>query len=226
MLFNFRRESLNAWKAFLVFWKHATVFRLQISNCQVCVTVAYLNSNIVVEKLVVFFQNFMGSFKMRCKLHGASFSELSQCVNSCCFFVICCNLVGWKSIHFLFAVWIQTKLVFFFLFLWFPKFTGIKDFPNDIVKDSFKFSSNCVSDKVEEGKTGFSHFAIFFIHENLIHSFHNWHDVSVVEKFAVLVFWFTEGIGDFTQNIEVFSSDCIKLGWCWDFKDFVACLQN
>jgi hypothetical protein len=104
MLFDFRRESLNAWKAFLVFWKYATIFRLQISNCQVCVTVAYLNSNIVVEKLVVLFQNFMGSFKMRCKLDGASFSELTQCVNGCGFFVVRCNLVGWKGIRFLFAV--------------------------------------------------------------------------------------------------------------------------
>jgi len=62
-------------------------------------------------------------------------------------------------------------------------------------------TSDGIGDQIEKSETRFSHFGIFLVHQNFVNFFHNWHNVGIVEKLAVLVLRLTESIGYLSQNI-------------------------
>lgn len=122
-------------------------------------------------------------------------------MNGSCFFVISGDFVGRKRIHFIFTVRVQTELVILGLFLRLPQFAGVQNLIYYVVKNSLKLASDGVSNQIEESKTSLSHLVILLIHQNLVDSLHNRHNVSIVKKLAILVFRFAECISYFTQDV-------------------------
>lgn len=106
---------------------------------------ADLNSDIVIEELVILLKNFMSSFKVRSEFKWTSISKLSKSMNSSSFFIIGADFVSRKGIHFIFTVRVKTEIVFLSFLFWLPKFACCNDFTNNVVKNVFKLLSNSVS---------------------------------------------------------------------------------
>ena len=77
MLLNLRRKPVNTRQSLLILRKHTPILRLQVPNRQVCVTVADLDSDVVVEELVVFLEDLVCSLEVRSKFQRTGFGELA-----------------------------------------------------------------------------------------------------------------------------------------------------
>lgn len=120
-----------------------------------------LNPDVIIKELIILFKNFMSSLKVRGKFKRTSICKFTECVNSCGFFIISADFIGWKGIHFILTVRIKTEIILLTFFLWLPKFACADDFTDNVVKDIFKLFTNGISNQIEKGETGFSHFRIF-----------------------------------------------------------------
>lgn len=157
--------SLIARNPLLVGWHNSSVLGLDQSKCETFIAVEHLDTNVIVEELVVVLQDLVGFLEVRDEFDWASLRQFSECVDCRCL------LIKLSQLHielFVLAVRVQTETGFF-------GFTDanfhvalLQHFDDNLVKDGFEFATDGISKEVEEAEACLSDLGIAFSGEDSI----------------------------------------------------------
>lgn len=194
-------------------WRNNTIIPgFDESDGKIGVAVTDLYADVLIEVLVMLFEQSVGLFEVGSELQGTSLSEFTKGMDGCCFFVLLSYFLG-SDIHLflIFGVRIETK-VFLLCSGVFLRLTSSNNNRNEVVKDNFEHNADGISDEVEEGESSLTNLRILFDSQQLVNSLHSSHNVGLVEGLTVGILLLAEDIGQFAQHIQVLSTDCVEFG--------------
>jgi hypothetical protein len=189
------------WKTLLDWWNHTVIPGFDESEGKIGVAMADLDTNILIEVLVVFLEQPVGLFKIGSELQGTSLSELAKSMDSCCFLVLLSDFLGGDiNLFLIFGVRIKTE-VFLLGSGVLLGLAGSNHNGNEVIEDNFEPSADGISNKVKEGESSLANFRVLLDSQQLIYSLHSPHNVCFVEGLTIGILRFAEDIGQLSQNI-------------------------